>query len=284
MLLQDQHQKPFYVYNGELALAGLSQEFQDPFLAQYQTQPDPQPQAELGFQPELPLQPELHIQPETQPKPQPQLQQTTPPSSNLNIGDITLDLASLHLPQSLPDHERHNRLRQIQQLVADHDNNLPILPESQIEDPPMLEAEDGYQYASEATSDEHRRQIEESNNTIAGRNENVQRKRNNQSAKKTRMKREEKLCFARQMICELTIELTLLRVRLNASGCSTDTADLLPEEVRYEMAAEMSRRTTKAEKARDLALLRRQNKEKMRLRKEAEKRQKEAERLAAGLF
>lgn len=244
------------------------------FQNQFPQQPEPEPQAEL----QLPTQPQPHLQQFS----------SSPSSSLLHIGNVTVDQANLHLPPSLSDNERRHRLHQIHQLAADHDNNLPILPEPDLpefSDIESVDEDDDLQLVSEAVSEEHKTQIGKRNREILALIKDVKRKRNNQSALKTRMTREQKLLFARRMLCENSFELTLLRVKLNALGLSGDTWDMVPAEMRTSTVAKMVELTVDQEKKRDGEIQRRKNKEKKRLKKEMKKRrQEEAERNAAGFF
>lgn len=159
----------------------------------------PEPVPGYGFQIAPSPSPAPRRQPLTRSRTQAQRASTTGEMER-RVGGATFERAGLALPDNLTAAEQNRRLAELDRELRYQSSNPPILPISQVKEvDPKPFTEDWVSFPDDV-DDKERKRIEAENNRIAAINQDIERDRNNQAAKKSREKRLEALKNTRTIL------------------------------------------------------------------------------------
>ncbi|KPM43579.1 hypothetical protein AK830_g2941 [Neonectria ditissima] len=160
----------------------------------------------------------------------------------IRVGGYTVDVANLVIPTNLTPGEFQRRVSEMEQELAYQKANPPALPRSDIPELPEKPPSEPWRRFPDDVTPEQRQAIEAENNRIATTNQRIERERNNQAAKKSRMKRLEALERTRYLLNDRSAECDWWRLKAMSLGASVSEWDNLPEEVKSSMVNDIKDR------------------------------------------
>ncbi|KAK7422242.1 hypothetical protein QQX98_001765 [Neonectria punicea] len=161
---------------------------------------------------------------------------------HVSVGGFPAEAASLVIPGNLTPNEFHRRANEMERELAYQRANPPALPKSDIPELPEKPPSEPWRRFPNNVTPEQRRAIEAENNRIATTNQRIERERNNQAAKKSRMKRLEALERTRRILNDRSAECDWWRLKAMSLGASVSEWDNLPDEIKMNMVDEIKDR------------------------------------------
>lgn len=147
------------------------------------------------------------------------------PGCGLKIGGVAFERVNLNMPENLSKEEQNSLKLKWESELKHQEANPPALPKSQIQALPPKQMTDAYVFIPENLSDKEKKPLREYNNKISEQVALIDRRRNNQAAKKSRETRLEALKFTRQILNDKSAECAWMRLKIIELGGSTEEWD-----------------------------------------------------------
>lgn len=175
---------------------------------------------------------------------QPTRQRLSSRRCGLRIGDVPFEDANLALPQDKSPQELQWIRNQWQAELQRQEANPPALPPSSVPPLPPKETLEEYHEVPETATEAEKDHVRNINCAIAAQSQKIDRERNNQAAKKSRVTRLEKLHNTRVMLNEKAAECDWQRLKVIQLGGDPTEWDKLSDRVKQRMIAKIEERVT----------------------------------------
>lgn len=162
----------------------------------------------------------------------------------LRIGDVPLEDAKLALPQDKSSQEQQAIRAKWQSELQHQESYPPALPPSQVPPLPPKEILDDYLEVPDGATEEEKVQVRARNMDIAAQSQKIDRERNNQAAKKSRVTRLEKLHNTRILLNEKAVECDWMRLKVIQLGGDVGEWDTVEDRVKQRMISKVQERVT----------------------------------------
>lgn len=162
----------------------------------------------------------------------------------LRIGDVPLEDANLALPQDRPPNEVQRIRAQWQVELQRQEASPPALPPSTVPPLPPKETLEEYHEVPEAATEAEKDHVRSMNCAIAAQSQKIDRERNNQAAKKSRVTRLEKLHNTRIILNEKAAECDWQRLKVIQLGGDPTEWDKLADRVKQRLVSKIEARVT----------------------------------------
>jgi hypothetical protein len=175
---------------------------------------------------------------------QPARQRLSARRCGLRIGDVPFEDANLTLPQDKSPQEIQWIRAQWQVELQRQEASPPALPPSAVPPLPPKETLEEYHEVPETATEAEKDHVRSINCAIAAQSQKIDRERNNQAAKKSRVTRLEKLHNTRIMLNEKAAECDWQRLKVIQMGGDPSEWDKLSDRVKQRMIGKIEERVT----------------------------------------
>jgi hypothetical protein len=162
----------------------------------------------------------------------------------LRLGEVPFEDVKLSLPHDMPAQEQQAIKRKWQRELQRQEANPPALPPSRIPPLPPKETLEEYHEVPEGATEEEKQRIRDRNNVIAEQSQKIDRERNNQAAKKSRITRLEKLSNTREILNSKSAECDWMRLKLIQLGGDVAEWDNLEARFKNRIIAKVQERVS----------------------------------------